>query len=73
MGSRRTAPPWLSPLEPGRRRGRPRGHAGVVTVCVLAASGLVAAALIGALSPAISAAAVASLLVAGGGALTRLG
>jgi hypothetical protein len=42
MGSRRAAPPWLSPLEPGRsrRRTRPRAH--------LLASPAVAAALLAA-------------------------
>jgi hypothetical protein len=72
MSSRRAGPPWPNPLEPGRRRKRPRGRAGVLAAGLIAVVALLAAAFAGTLSPIGSAAAVVAVVAAAGAALARL-
>jgi hypothetical protein len=71
MGSRRAGPPWLSPLQPGRRRRRPRGLVGAVASCLLVVAVLLAATLTWLVSPLAAAAVLAALLCFGAVALVR--
>jgi hypothetical protein len=73
IGSRHVPPPWLNPLEPGRRRTRGRGPMRALATCVLAAAGVAVVTVLGLLNP--LAGGVDLVVVVGviGGALARQG
>jgi hypothetical protein len=72
MGSRHASRPWLSPLEPGRRRTRRRRPTGRLATCVLVTTGVALLTLLGLLSPLAGGAVLVAVVGLGGAALSRL-